>query len=74
MHRKFGGTRNKDNVLSLSQRPREGDLAGGSVVLLAVSLKPPTTSSRVLENCSLERLVTDLQRPPSSKSLGNTYE
>ena len=32
---KLGGTRNRDNVLSLSQDPRQSNLTGGCVVLLA---------------------------------------
>jgi len=30
-----GGTGDRDNVISLSQHPRQSDLTGGSVVLLA---------------------------------------
>ena len=34
-YRKLGSTRDRDNVLSLSQHPRQSDLASGCVVLLA---------------------------------------
>jgi len=34
-YRKSGGTRDGDNVLSLSQHPRQSDLTSGSVIPLA---------------------------------------
>jgi len=34
-HRKFSGTWDRDNVLSLSQNPRKGDLTSSRVVFLA---------------------------------------
>jgi hypothetical protein len=34
-YRKFGGTRDRDDVLSLSQHPRQRDLPGSGVILFA---------------------------------------
>jgi len=71
-HQKPGGTRNGNNVLPLSQHPREGNLTGSCGRLLADLLQTVGELEDV-GKFSFEYLAMYLRRSPSSKSSGDFY-